>query len=588
MRIHPRINILIVVALLVGFIYFLPHLIFYSFSLNRGVYYPLNFSELAYASQVKEITEGHLSVGDSQIFEYKNIFPPIYPYVPIFTLAAMALSSGSIASAFVISDFVFPALIFLMIYLFSKKITKNSEFSTFNGLATVFLYSITTNIPPITPYLISQFFKKLLITDITMPLQFSRTPNPQISFIFLLIPLFTLYFYLLRPSVRKLIIITIFGALLFSTYFYHATFFYFTMLIIFVISLFRKQWDQSKQLILCLSVLTVIALLYRHLSSQAPYSYSQIMAGYFNIKYPDWIFSLRYLSISIIVYFLVRVKNASLLIFATAVVLSSIVCMNFQLFFGWTISPGHWPQTTIEPVILIIFLIALHQYLVNKVSLGKLYVILSILILAHALIFQLKFADKFINNVVISNDKYAAITWLKNHADKNSVVLSLDVEKFQSYITVLTNANNFVPIYSYHYASLDEIWMRNLYAYKIYSLDMSNIKFESLKPAIYSFGEAFNINKYKHYSLNEYPQEYIAKMQNCFPSICAGYYVIPKTIMSYYKSVYQNLNLRDMPYKLDFVVYGDYERRIGASPPKGDIVYTSGATSIYKMPSDLH
>lgn len=543
----------------------------------------MNFSELAYASQVKELTEGHISIGDSQIFEHKNIFPPIQPYVPILVLALMSFAFGSLANAFLISDLVFPSTIFLIIYLFSKKITKKVEFSIFNGLSTIFLYSLTTNIPPITPYLLSQFFKKLLITDITMPLSFARTPNPQISIIILLIPLFTLYLFMVKPTLKKILLITISGSLLFSTYFYHATFFYFVLAFIFLLNLFKKQWSQTKYLLVSLIILTTVALIYKHLSSQVPYSYSQVMAGYFKTNYIDWIFSLRYLAVLIVIYLLTKSRKGTLLTFSSAIILSAIVCINFQLFSGWTIAPGHWPQTTIEPVILLISLIVIHQFLAKIISLNKLYIVFSILILVHAFIFQLKFSDKYKNNTVIPKDNIASIMWIKDHADKNSVVLSLDVEKFQSYVTVLTNANNFIPIYDYHYASVDEIWMRNLYAYKIYSLDINNIKFESLKPAIYSLDQAFNINKYKHYSQGEYSQESIVKMKNCFPSICSGSYVIPKSIVSYYKSAYQNLSLINMPFKLDFIIYGDYEKILGANPPKGEIVFTSGNTSIYKM-----
>lgn len=546
----------------------------------------MNFSELTYASQVKELTEGHFSIGDSQIFEHKYVFPPIHPYIPIFVLALMSFAFGSLANAFLISDLVFPSTIFLLIYLFSKKITKNFEFSIFNGLAVVFLYSITTNIPPVTPYLASQLFKKLFLTDITTPLSFARTPNPQISIIILLIPLFTLYLFMLKPTLKKILIITISGSLLFSTYFYHATFFYFVLAFVFLLNLFKKQWSQSKYLLVSLIILSTVALFYKHLSSQVPYSYSQVFAGYFKTNYIDWIFSIRYFAVLAIFYFLSKDKNKPLLIFSIAIILSAIVCMNFQLFVGWTILPGHWPQTTIEPVILLFLLIVIDQFLAKRVSLNKLYVFLSVLILAHAFIFQLKFSDRYKNNAIITNDNIASIMWLKDHANKNTVVLSLDVEKFQSYVTVLTSANNYIPIYSYHYASLDEIWMRNLYAYKIYSLDISNIKFESLKPAVYSFGDAFNINKYKHYSEDEYPKESIVRMQNCYPSTCSGYYVIPKSIESHYKSAYQNLSLKNKPYKLDYVIYGDFEKDIGASPPKGEIVFTSGHTSVYKV-SDI-
>lgn len=588
MKISLKNIILIIVFVLVGIIHVLPHAIFSSFSLSRGIYYPMNFSELAYASQVKELTEGHISIGDSQIFEHKNIFPPIHPYVPIFILAVISFVSGSLANAFLISDLIFPSTIFLIIYLFSKKITKNTEFSIFNGLSTVFLYSITTNFPPITPHLLNQFVKKLLITDITMPLSFARTPNPQMSIIILLIPLLTLYFFILKPTLKKILIITIFGSLLFSTYFYHATFFYIVLCFVFLWSLFKKQLSHSKSLFCCLLVLTVVAIIYKHLSSQVPYSYSQIFAGYFKTRYFDWIFSLRYLAVFVIIYLLSKLRNQALLIFSSAIILSAIVCMNFQLFSGWTIVSGHWPQTTIEPVILLITLIVIHQFLTKKISLNKLYIVFSILILVHAFIFQLKFSDKYKNNSITPKDNISAIMWLKDHANKNSVVLSLDVEKFETYVTVLTSANNYIPIYAYHYAPIDEIWLRNLYAYKIYSLDIQNIKFESLKPAVYSLADAYNTNKYKHYSEDEYSQEFIVRMQNCFPSICSGYYVIPKSSESYYKSAYQNLSLKNMPYKLDYVIYGDYERILGASPPKGEIVFTSGNTSIFKIPEYLH
>lgn len=581
-----KVAIIIVVAIGVGLIHILPHIIFASYSQGRGLYYPIYFSELAYASQVKEVLEGHVAIGDSQILEHKDVFPSLHPYIPVFLLAMLSVITGSLESSFIVSDFIFPAIIFLLIVYFSKKIGNSYELSTIAGLATIFAYSAFTNIPPITPYLAKQLIQKIFLTDITSPLSFFRTPNPQISFVFLLIPLFTLYFFFLKPTLKKALIVSIFGCLLFSTYYYHAIFFYFVLTFVFLFSLMQRNWRQAKYLFAILTLMTLVVLYFKFLSTWSPYNNSQIMAGYFKTHYIDWIFSARYVFALSFFYLLLRKTNRNLLIFSTAITLSALTCMNLQVITGWTIVPGHWPQTTVEPVLVALTVIAI-GYVLRKKNLYAAYLAFIIIILLHALIFQIKFSQRYKSNTVVPAETYETIMWLKKNADKDSVVLSLDAEKFQAFVTVMTQANNFIPVYDYHYASLDEVWLRNLYASKVYSLDLNTTKFIDLPIFKYSLDQAYNVNKYKHYSLYEYPAEMLTKIGSCLPSICSGFYIVPANTESFYKTLYAGLSLSHLTYTLNYVIYSNYEKSIGAIPPIGDVVFSSGNTQIYKFPDHL-
>ena len=108
---RPFSVILVLTAVCVGFLHVLPHSFMNLYQDADQVYYPFSFAELLYAAQVKEVLEGHLTVGDPQFWETKNTFPQVFPYIPVLVLAGLSYITGSVSSGFLAADFIFPALL---------------------------------------------------------------------------------------------------------------------------------------------------------------------------------------------------------------------------------------------------------------------------------------------------------------------------------------------------------------------------------------------------------------------------------------------------------------------------------------------
>lgn len=231
-NISKRYLLTLFLATAVGFMYFLPHLLMYLSTPNGKIYYPVSPSERLYGSQVKEIVDGHFGIGDPQLFEHKNT-TSIFPYLPSYLLALLSLMTGSIINAFYLSDFLFPAILFILLVFFTNSLVKNYWLSVTTGIAVMTIYPLTTKFPPITAHLWNSFLDQLLLNNLKQPLPFYRTPSPQISFIILLIMLWSLYFLITRKKKVYMVITMIAGILLFYNLLlpFYFCFFYFTYFI---------------------------------------------------------------------------------------------------------------------------------------------------------------------------------------------------------------------------------------------------------------------------------------------------------------------------------------------------------------------
>lgn len=569
--------ILGVIALLVGLIHILPHLIAFKTTPADRVYYPISFSELVYGSKVKETLEGRLLAGDAQLFEHKDQFSKAEPFVPTLLLSVLSLASRSIPNAFFVSDFIFPALLFLLLFGFTYEIRKNFELAIFASLATIIIYPVTTKIPPISLNLLEKLINKVLIIDVSSALPFARTPNPQISYPLFVLALWSLYLVHTRYKLKYLLACSFFGVILFATYFYPASYFLFIVLTLTALSRVSKDLKSFKHLGPLLIVLLICVFLYKTIADTQPFGVSKEIAGQFYARYFDWVFALRYASVFLLVLIIFKRLNRKLSNFLSALIIAAIGIMNIQIITGWTIQPGHWPQTVIEPTMVIVAIVLASQYF-KKRNLSKVLAFLSITILVYGFLYQAKFAVTYKNGATITREAQSLLTWLNNNTTEKNVVASFDVNTLV-YVPVFTNANIFTPILFHNYSTLDESWQRLIYNYKIYNIS----NFDSLETLTgqFAFDQAYNVNKYKHYSWNEYDPNLHERAKNCLPSTCSGIYIMPKSTKQFQKSVFEKAKIENNPYKLDYVIYSNNEKQLGGQPPNGEKVYSSQNYSVY-------
>lgn len=572
--------LLFFIALLVGCLYVLPHVINYVYSSSQRTYVPLSYSELLYGAQVKEIFEGHLTIGDPQFFEHKYTFPVPFPFIPPLLLAALSFLTGSVSGGFFLSDFIFPAVLFLTAFWFLRLFIKTRIYAILGSLGLLVFYPLLTKVPPLSPQLMGSLGKAFFLIDTRLPLPFYRTPNPQITYVFLLIGLYFLYRTWRSPTRLSTLMTTLVGMSLLGIYFYHATFFVFIVFILFCIAIFQRKKNQIKHLLIIGCGLVLVTGVYMYISNLPQFLTLKVTGGVFSARYIDWIFTLRYAAILLLLWWLGRKMDVWNRIYLSALLTASICVMNFQLFTGCTIQPGHWPQTTLEPTLFLVIAIILFPYW-ERLIIQKLTRLFIGLVLVYALIYQVRFVMLSPNVWSISSDFSQVITWLNLNSTNETVVTGLDVNTL-GYIPVLTQANIFLPVEQYHFATMDEIWNRIIFTYRLYGItkipDLQN-----LVPVGVYFEQAYNVNRFKHFPLSEYSSDLRNQINSCYPSLCTTIYSLPTSVLAAINNRFDQLMQKPNPYRLTFALYTPYERSLGVSPPPGKLVFRSGEYYVYAV-----
>ena len=188
-------TILTLAIVYISIIYGLPHLILSA--KFQGQYTPFTLSvhsgvatdeTYGYAGFANIVNRGYLILKDRYVYEYSNYPTPLLAdNIPSLILGFLAQLSGSVEKAFIISDFIFPPIVFLLVFIFTSYYIRNFLFALATSLVVTFARDFITVIP--FPLATFSFFKN----NGNEFLYLFRTPHPQISVVFLLISLILLY-----------------------------------------------------------------------------------------------------------------------------------------------------------------------------------------------------------------------------------------------------------------------------------------------------------------------------------------------------------------------------------------------------------
>jgi hypothetical protein len=110
--------IIIAFTLLAGILSVIPHLLAWHALGNsyQGIPFLYSSNEDLYLARIHEITDGHYLVSSPHAFEYKNTLPLIPPIGEYFYVFLSLLLHTSLPNTLVIAKFLFPAILFLLVY----------------------------------------------------------------------------------------------------------------------------------------------------------------------------------------------------------------------------------------------------------------------------------------------------------------------------------------------------------------------------------------------------------------------------------------------------------------------------------------
>ncbi len=332
----------LILALLVGLIVVLPTILSVEKVGNdsfKGIYPIFNDDENYYNALTREVYDGHYSLTNPYIKEYKT-GPYLFPPLPEITYATFSKIFGiSITTMAVVNDFLLPIISVLLLYSLLLKIT----FSKNKSL------------------LLTSLFFLLFISS------FNRPISPQFHFIFLLAGLNLMWLIATAKHVFKKILLynvslaVVFGILVYSYPFYWMTlaivYFIWTLLIVFSTKDF-KYWAINWLSFFIPAIVFSIPFIVNNLSLRANplFFETNLRMGFINTHIPGSFFNIGLICLSVpAVYLISKLCNERrLTLLGPALIISGII-LNWQnIITGQTFQ---FPQHFYPVIVLFIFLI---------------------------------------------------------------------------------------------------------------------------------------------------------------------------------------------------------------------------------------
>lgn len=591
---------ILLLAVAVGLTFFLRNIILFYGSIKDPQVFFTPFSggdEDIYAAQIREVFEGKLFSGDAFSYETRTKLP-IYHWLSPLILGLMAKAINSVSLLFIIGDFVFPAILFALMVKFIYYLTRQYWASVVTALSTLFLFQVINKFPPVTKTLLQNFWRTITFNPPVFPF-FNRLPPPQFTFIIFFLFIISLYYTIVDKSKRLTIplLTGVLSASLAYIYFYHWSAGVVILAICLGFNLLAKNITTVKKLIIALGTALILSAGYFYQIFSVELADKRIQAGLINSRFFEPLPTLRYGLLSLILFLVIRRQPVRQLF--TSIFLAAVILINLQLIIGFTISPGHWPNTTFEPLVVIaggILLIEIFKKLNWQKILSRSWILIFPIFL-YAILNQVSLIQRYGKMYYLSPSEKQLYDWLNQNSSPDSVTLSLN-RLINRRLPAITHNYPYLPYGVYSQMNIEKIWERFNLVSSILQLKPEFITWlltGSNELAGYLFDEAYRYHNLSNLNGLDFPpneKEIIAKYH---PFFSFGYLYIPDNIKQASLDQIRDfgeitLQERICRYRLNYLVLKNFEKEAMTRSLDSNIfelVFQKDDLSLFQVNSDL-
>lgn len=606
-----QIIFLIITAISIGAIYFLPNILIPHFYNQRtgdnfgwqdmGSY---DFEEMfSYGVSIRDIIDGHISGGDPFLWEYKDM-PTSWDYYPLALIIGLFFKIfhlNGLSLFFVIGDFIFPSIAFIIIFFLFFRIMKNFLFSALSSLIFLFFPNLFV-FKQLFSIIVYDNFSLLKITELfagAFNSSFSRLFVPALTIIFF--NTFLLLSYKIISSVNLKKRWLVFGGvsygLLFYVYFYYWVFATVALGFLSLFFIFYKR-DIFWRIVSVLAYGLIVSIpywirffiladnpIYNELTQRIGLFYGRAVilpsGGY-------WVVLFIFLFFGSV--FRRRLGEINLFFYALSLLMAVLAVKNVQLIFGFNPQPDHWGSRV--NIYVIVFTILLLIFLLIGSALVKYKKSLSIILTAIILFLGVIAATKQLaisQNIIyeqdapfLEKDIVDSFQWINKNTEADSVFLSSAV-KINTALPFYTHANVYLPQACLSLASNSEILERHIDVYAIYGVpadalqDFIELDFANKN---YTYIQRRNLNA--HYALfcGTY-QKFLkdGKIKTNVPREITDNFIVK------YKLTKPSIKI--LKYRADYLYYGPDESAISNFDPDKypelELAYSNNSVKIYKI-----
>ncbi len=589
---RPRIKrhaAIFALALLVGIIYASPHFfIVRDLGKNGGNYRPLTFASHADASvygiRANAVYYGQLLAGDISMPELSGN-PATLPLLNPLLMAGLGRLTGSLDRALILSDFIFPPLIFIGLYFLAFEITRQRLLAVFFAAFFIFIPEAVLPFPPFSPSLLHTFLQRVL-PDASSTLYFARFEYPKLTFLFFTPALYGMLRAIQRDEKWSAWLAGVGFGFMFYTYLYDWVYFFIALSFIAVMLACAGRRNSCVRLAKIAGIGFLLSLPYWYnfvLLHQLP-QYPEI-AGRIGLetgRHFRWMsVKTSYLRITALVgvlAYLLPKRERVLLFYLSGLLLAYAAAVNIQLITGFNPHPDHWYRISFLPIALAMLVIG-YWTASRFVSPRILVYGFAIAVIATGLIFTRSLASQYYYSkqnaryYVVDPAYAAAYEWLTHHAPARASVASISYDTSNE-LTLYTPQRTFLLNGLHTTAGDAKIWERFRETSALFNVSAE--KFSKLM-------EDENLIFYLF--LNEYGDH---SFDATFRNDANSERRIPGDVIQRMATAYEQMRAEEKPEviaaHMDYLLIGPREELIGSvKPPKNmERVYDADGVRIYK------
>ena len=469
-------------ALLVSAVYGSHHFFIAKLFLADEIkYHPVtmesNFDESIYAARANAVFQGQLFAGDITLAENKGS-PSLLPILNPAIMGILGRVLGSIESAFIFSDFLFPPIIFIILYLLAFEITGRKTLSLFFSTLFIFIPKIFLTLPPISPSLLKTFFFNIL-PDPNNGLYFGRFEYPKITYLFSALTYYLSFRSIKRGETTPLYLAGLFFGLSFYTYLYDWVYFLVAVTITCVGFIILKKNNDALKILKIIGIGFLISAPYWLnflLLNQLPH-YPDL-ANRIGIEISDdfrfltvWKSYLRNILLIGALIFLLKKTGIRLPMYLIGFLAAYFFVVNLQVVLGYNPHPDHWYRVTFLPIALSTLAI-LHAIIIRFINNQKSFwtekirgygktaaVIIIILIFGRSQYSEYLFSAQNAKSYSLDKAAEASYEWLDANTPRGANVASLSPQT-NGELPIYTANKTFLPN-GFHTTASDEfVWKR--------------------------------------------------------------------------------------------------------------------------------
>lgn len=552
-----------------------------------------NLDEILYTPGFRDVIDGHYIVKSPQLAEYKNSTNNI-DILPYLVLGGSAKVLGlGVNDIFIISDFIFPALGFLLLYVLMRKVFDiRKDIAVLFSLGMIIFQSFSAFIMNL-PYDLNP----LTAMD---SLGQGKLYPPEFVFLPLIIALIAMYMSFKKEGYLYPLITIISGTALVYSYIFYSTFFWtaFALFSLYMLVANRHGIKPVLKKILLIAIPSAVLslpFLKEFLAFKNLPTYAEVLlrSGAEYSRFNPM--PLAYAAVSavflVIVYKLMHKKDSQKFYFVASLLLSVVVWSNIQVIMSYSIQPFHWIYRVGEVLYFILAAyIVQESYVFLKESSSmdsrmikpifaflndKRFVAVAIIfIIGFGISYSYVGATRTSDIFVFNKSELQLYQWLNNNTPTDSTVLTLSIDqniKVSSY----THNNVYLANGVYSNWPTTEIEDRIAYLYRAYNatedalVDRINVSDDAFRKEyldqLYA-GKRFSLVDFEKYMLIHYPfhwQFFYGKwwFQSHDPdNVTFMGYAYPQSFKQTLLSKF--LNQSFVVYQHDYLLVGPYERSI--------------------------